>query len=156
VVAGDGGGAGWWCDRDERKPKTVAKPSTFGGIEDDGSGGGERLARLYNRVEACFSRVVEPGGGNSGNKLKRESSFSRVRRLLSLSKLLSTTNVDLTLLHWKARRHRSGSGFNHFLDLVIVLAGKLGNKLLDEGGGGEAEGAEAVEAVLDELEQVRL
>ena len=58
----------------------------------------------------------------------------------------------------KARRHRSGSGFNRFLDMVIVLAGKLGNKLSldDVGGGVEAEGVEAVEAVLDELERVRL
>ena len=65
-----------------------------------------------------------------------------------MAKVLSTTDLDLTLLPWKARRHRAGSGFNHFLDLVITLAGKLYPD--------EADGAEAVSAVLDTLAAVKM
>ena len=44
-----------------------------------------------------------------------------------------------------ARRARGGSGFNHFLDLIVVLAAKLHPHV---------EGAEAVNAVLAALQRV--
>ena len=121
--------------------------SSSGGGDGDGDldgDAGERLARLYSRVEVCFSRTCMPDAG----KKQLESSYSRVRRLLALAKVLSTTDLDLMLLPWKARRHRAGSGFNHFLDLVIVLAARLYPQ--------DADGAEAVSAVLDTLAAVKM
>jgi hypothetical protein len=105
----------------------------------------EKLSRLYARVEKLFVRVVD----RSKTFTEREASFARVRRMVSLARLkLTNADMDLILLPWKQRRGRAGSGFNHFLDLVMTLAGKAFPNAVD--------GADAVGSVLEELARVSL
>ena len=96
-------------------------------------------------MEKLFVRVVD----RSKTFTEREASFARVRRMVSLARLkLTNADMDLILLPWKQRRGRAGSGFNHFLDLVMTLAGKAFPNAVD--------GADAVGSVLEELARVSL
>jgi hypothetical protein len=126
----------------------VARAST---VLDEAAGAS--LDALLERARRAFARVVDTRDASSTSP--RECSYSKVRRLVSLcrkpsrdgaaSKALSNSELDILLQPWRARRNRADNAFEHFLDLVVALAGKFHKRL---------EGADAVDAMLDTFDDV--
>ena len=126
----------------------VARAST---VSDEAAGAS--LDALLERARRAFARVVDTRDASSTSR--RECSYSKVRRLVSLcrkpsrdgvaSKALSNSELDILLQPWRARRNRADNAFEHFLDLVVALAGKFHKRL---------EGADAVDAMLDTFDDV--
>ena len=114
---------------------------------------GASLDALLERARRALARVVDTRDASSTSR--RECSYSKVRRLVSLcrkpsrdgvaSKALSNSELDILLQPWRARRNRADTAFEHFLDLVIALAEKFHARL---------EGADAVRAMLDTFDDV--
>ena len=126
----------------------VARVST---VSDEDAGAS--LDALLERARRALARVVDTRDASSTSR--RECSYSKVRRLVSLcrkpsrdgvaSKALSNSELDILLQPWRARRNRADTAFEHFLDLVIALAEKFHARL---------EGADAVRAMLDTFDDV--
>ena len=95
-------------------------------------GRGASLDALLERARRALARVVDTRDASSTSR--RECSYSKVRRLVSLcrkpsrdgvaSSALSNSELDI-LPSWRARRNRADTAFEHFLDLVIALAEKF-------------------------------
>ena len=106
---------------------------------------GWRLAALYTRAKVAFVRTLE--AKKTEGSREREQSHSKLRRALTMTGTLSSSEVDVTLMRWKGKRARAGGAFPHYMDLVYELASRLFPK---------APGAAAVGSVLDMLDDAEL
>ena len=106
---------------------------------------GWRLAALFSRAKVAFARTLE--AKKTEGSREREQSHSKLRRALTMTGAMSSSEVDVTLMRWKGKRARAGGAFPHYMDLVYELASRLFPK---------APGAVAVGSVLDMLDDVEL
>ena len=107
---------------------------------------GWRLASLYSRAKVAFVRTLEAKKTEGGSR-EREQSHSKLRRALTMTGAMSSSEVDVTLMRWKGKRARAGGAFPHYMDLVYELASRLFPK---------APGAAAVGSVLDMLDDAEV
>ena len=97
------------------------------------------------RDRVAFVRTLE--AKKTEGSREREQSHSKLRRALTMTGTLSSSEVDVTLTRWKGKRARAGGAFPHYMDLVYELASRLFPK---------APGAAAVGSVLDMLDDAEL
>ena len=106
---------------------------------------GWRLDALFSRAKVAFARTLE--AKKTEGAREREQSHSKLRRALTMTGAMSSSEVDVTLMRWKGKRARAGGAFPHYMDLVYELASRLFPK---------APGASAVGSVLDLLDEAEL
>ena len=122
---------------DTFKPSPVKSPT---GAKDVGG----RLAELYSRAQTAFTRTLE---AKKTEGAEREQSHSKLRRALTMTGRMSSSEADMTLMQWKGKRSRANNAFAHYVDLLFELASRLFPK---------HPGAQAVGSVLDLLDDVEL
>ena len=122
---------------DTFKPSPVKSPP---GAKDVGG----RLAELYSRAQTAFTRTLE---AKKTEGAEREQSHSKLRRALTMTGRMSSSEADMTLMRWKGKRSRANNAFAHYVDLLFELASRLFPK---------HPGAQAVGSVLDLLDDVEL
>ena len=134
------------CDTDAPAlPPTRTPRPMFAPAPGCGGEAGWRLAALFSRAKVAFARTLE--AKKTEGSREREQSHSKLRRALTMTGAMSSSEVDVTLMRWKGKRARAGGAFPHYMDLVYELASRLFPK---------APGAVAVGSVLDMLDDVEL